>query len=69
MSFLFQLQASSLDRNTDKKFAFLSEESRAPDYRPVEVRRTEPHRQSPRIDHRPLGAGSYRMVRDLKCFL
>ncbi len=42
------------------KFNFLSEEARGPDYRPIDViRRSDPYRQSPKIDHRPLGAESY----------
>ena len=44
------------DRNNDRKFMFLSEETK-PDYRPID-RRTEV-RQSAQIDHRPLGADSY----------
>lgn len=49
------------DRVNDRKFMFLSEETK-PDYRPMD-KRTE-LRQSPQIDHRPLGADSYnRQVR------
>ena len=44
------------DKNNDRKFMFLSEETK-PDYRPVD-RRTD-LRPSPQIDHRPLGADSY----------
>jgi len=44
------------DRVNDRKFMFLSEETK-PDYRPMD-KRTE-LRQSPQIDHRPLGADSY----------
>ncbi len=44
------------DRNNDRKFMFLSEETK-PDYRPVDKR--EEIRQNPQIDHRPLGAESY----------
>merc|ERR1719471_1305886 len=44
------------DRNNDRKFMFLSEETK-PDYRPMD-KRTE-LRQNPQIDHRPLGADSY----------
>jgi len=44
------------DRNNDRKFMFLSEETR-PDYRPKEQRREG--RPSPAIDHRPYGAERY----------
>merc|ERR1719154_701886 len=44
------------ERNNDRKFMFLSEETK-PDYRPVE-KRTEA-RPSPAIDHRPYGAEKY----------
>eukprot|EP00090_Calanus_glacialis_P031332 TRINITY_DN5161_c0_g1_i1.p1 TRINITY_DN5161_c0_g1~~TRINITY_DN5161_c0_g1_i1.p1 ORF type:complete len:623 (-),score=166.62 TRINITY_DN5161_c0_g1_i1:111-1979(-) len=44
------------DRNNDRKFMFLSEETK-PDYRPKE-QRTE-SRPSPAIDHRPYGADKY----------
>ena len=44
------------DKINDKKFMFLSEETK-PDYRPVN-RRSE-IKPSPQIDHRPLGADSY----------
>ena len=44
------------DKPNDKKFMFLSEETK-PDYRPVN-RRAE-SKPSPQIDHRPLGADSY----------
>ena len=51
------------DRNNDRKFMFLSEETK-PDYRPMD-KRTE-LRQNPQIDHRPLGADSYnRQVRKI----
>jgi coronin-2 len=44
------------DKINDRKFMFLSEETK-PDYRPID-RRSE-IRPSPQIDHRPLGADSY----------
>ena len=44
------------DKPNDKKFMFLSEETK-PDYRPIN-RRSE-IKPSPQIDHRPLGADSY----------
>ena len=44
------------DKNNDRKFMFLSEETK-PDYRPMD-RRTE-IKQMGQIDHRPLGADSY----------
>lgn len=44
------------DRNNDRKFMFLSEETK-PDYRPIN-QRTEV-KQSAQIDHRPLGAEVY----------
>ena len=44
------------DKNNDRKYMFLSEETK-PDYRPID-RRTD-LRPSPQIDHRPLGADSY----------
>ena len=44
------------DKTNDRKFMFLSEETK-PDYRPID-RRSE-IRPSPQIDHRPLGADSY----------
>jgi len=47
------------DKNNDRKFMFLSEETQ-PDYRPIDVRMKEaPKKPCPRIDHRPLGADSY----------
>ena len=46
------------DRNNDRKFMFLSEETR-PDYRPKEQRREG--RPSPAIDHRPYGAERYQV--------
>ena len=46
------------DRNNDRKFMFLSEETK-PDYRPKE-QRTE-SRPSPAIDHRPYGADKYQV--------
>ena len=53
------------DRNNDRKFMFLSEETK-PDYRPMD-KRTE-LRQNPQIDHRPLGADSYnRQVGKKEC--
>lgn len=45
------------DKNNDKKFMFLSEETK-PDYRPMDKRPTL--KPSPQIDHRPLGADSYK---------
>ncbi|TRY68766.1 hypothetical protein TCAL_11657 [Tigriopus californicus] len=45
------------DRNNDRKFMFLSEETK-PDYRPMDRRPDIP--QSPQMDHRPLGADSYK---------
>ena len=47
------------DKNNDRKFMFLSEETQ-PDYRPIDVRKKE--KPCPRIDHRPLGADSYSKV-------
>ncbi|CAB4054363.1 CORO2 [Lepeophtheirus salmonis] len=44
------------EKNNDKKFMFLSEETK-PDYRPLN-NRTE-IRPSPQMDHRPLGAETY----------
>ena len=44
------------DKPNDRKFMFLSEETK-PDYRPIN-RRSE-IKPSPQIDHRPLGADSY----------
>ena len=44
------------DKNNDRKFMFLSEETK-PDYRPID--RRPDARPSPQIDHRPLGADSY----------
>ena len=49
------------DKNNDRKFMFLSEETQ-PDYRPIEVRQKENPKPCPRIDHRPLGAESYTKV-------
>ena len=50
------------DKNNDRKFMFLSEETQ-PDYRPIDVRKKEaPKKPCPRIDHRPLGADSYSKV-------
>ena len=50
------------DKNNDRKFMFLSEETQ-PDYRPIDVRMKEaPKKPCPRIDHRPLGADSYSKV-------
>lgn len=46
------------DKNNDRKFMFLSEETQ-PDYRPLDVRLKESNKPCPRIDHRPLGADSY----------
>ena len=44
------------DKINDRKFMFLSEETK-PDYRPVNQR--SEIKPSPQIDHRPLGADSY----------
>lgn len=44
------------DKNNDRKFMFLSEETK-PDYRPVDQR--PEIKPSPQMDHRPLGAESY----------
>ena len=44
------------DKVNDRKFMFLSEETK-PDYRPVNRRHES--KPSPQIDHRPLGAESY----------
>merc|ERR1719270_363388 len=46
------------DKNNDRKFMFLSEETQ-PDYRPLDVRLKDSNKPCPRIDHRPLGADSY----------
>ena len=46
------------DKNNDRKFMFLSEETK-PDYRPKE-QQTEA-RPSPAIDHRPYGAEKYQV--------
>ncbi len=46
------------DKNNDRKFMFLSEETK-PDYRPIESRRKGENKPCPRIDHRPLGADAY----------
>ena len=45
------------DKNNDRKFMFLSEETK-PDYRPMD-KRSEVLKASASIDHRPLGAESY----------
>ena len=42
--------------NNDKKFMFLSEETRPPDYRP---KKGAADKAVPSIDHRPMGAESY----------
>ena len=42
--------------NNDRKFMFLSEETRPPDYRPKE---SQEDKAVPCIDHRPMGAESY----------
>ena len=47
------------DKNNDRKFMFLSEETQ-PDYQPIDIRKKE--KLCPRIDHRPLGADSYSKV-------
>ena len=44
------------DKNNDRKFMFLSEETQ-PDYRPLDVRKKDQPKAY--IDHRPLGADSY----------
>ena len=44
------------ERSNDRKFSFLSEETK-PDYRPVEERKTTP--PQPSLDHRPYGAQRY----------
>ena len=44
------------DKNNDRKFMFLSEETRPPDYRPKE---SQEDKAVPCIDHRPMGAESY----------
>ena len=44
------------DKNNDRKFMFLSEETK-PDYRPID--RRPDARPSPQLDHRPLGADAY----------
>ena len=50
------MQVIVSDRNNDRKFMFLSEETK-PDYRPVNQR--PDLKPSPKMDHRPLGADSY----------